>query len=106
MDSRDRLILTDRGSEVFIFNNASTIDGSPTPDLIITIEEAGSLHAASIDSFDTLYAMDLFDDAVYVIDLITELDDDLDEVTPLPDRIIKGPGFDSADRMFLFERLP
>lgn len=105
VDVRDRLILTDRGSEVYIFNNASTIDGSPTPDLIITIEEAGSLHAASIDSFDTLYAMDLFDDAIYVFDdveAMIELGDD----TYIQDRIIKGPSFDSADRMFLYERMP
>lgn len=105
VDVHDRLILTDRGSEVYIFNNASTIDGSPTPDLIVTIDDANSLHAASIDSFDTLYAMDLTGDAIFVFDdveAMIELGDD----TYIQDRIIKGPSFNSPDRMFLFERLP
>ncbi len=105
VDSRDRMILTDRGSEVFIYNNASQIDGSPMPDLTITVEEAGGLHAASIDSFDTLYAMDLFDDAIYVFDDVEGLIV-LGDDTYAHDRIIKGPGFNSPDRMFLFERLP
>ncbi|GJM26757.1 MAG: hypothetical protein DHS20C16_31720 [Phycisphaerae bacterium] len=105
VDSRDRLILTDRDDEVFIYNNASTIDGSPAPDLTITIEDTGSLHAASIDSFDTLYAMDLTGDAIYVFDDVEGMIE-LGDGTYDPDRIIKGPDFNSADRMFLHERLP
>lgn len=100
VDSLDRLVLTARGEEVFIYNDASMIDGSPAPDLTITVDEASTLNAAVIDSFDTLYAMDFSDRAIYVIDDVSLRADGLHE----PDRSIQGPGFEGSDRLFLFER--
>lgn len=100
VDSMDRMVITTRSEEVLIYNNASTLDGSPMPDQTIAIKGASYLQAAAIDAFDTLYAMDFSDRAIYAVDLVSEYVDGV----VLADRAIQGPGFEGSDRMFLYER--
>jgi hypothetical protein len=100
VDSIDRMIITTRSDEVLIYNDASTLDGSPMPDQTLLIKGASALNAAVIDAYDTLYAMDYTDRAIYAVDLVSTLVDGV----VLPDRAIQGPGFEGSDRMFLYER--
>lgn len=100
VDPFGRFVLTSRGGDVFIYNNAASLDGSPTPDLTITVEGASTLNAASIDSDDRLYAMDFTDRAIYVIDGVSQLTSG----TFLPDRMIMATGFEGSDRLYVHER--
>lgn len=100
VDSIGRFVLTSRSGDVFIYNNASALDGSPTPDVTITVDGASTLNSAWIDSDDRLYAMDFSDRAIYVIDEVSQLATG----TFLPDRTIMATGFEGSDRLYVHER--
>jgi DNA-binding beta-propeller fold protein YncE len=79
VDAADRLIVANRdGETVQIWNGASELDGSPGPDVTITIDGvvgSQSLEHAVTDSEGRLYVLDNGRSAIYVFDDITALSD-------------------------------
>lgn len=99
IDSTGRLVVANQGDTLLIWNNASSLDGSPAPDLMLTINGASRLEAAVIDSDDRLYAADRNQNIVYSLDNVSLLTSG----SLNPDRIIESSDLRTPERLFLFE---
>lgn len=99
IDSLGRLIVTNQNDTILIYNDAATLDGSPAPDLMLTINGAGRLETAVIDSDDRLYAAERNDAVIFSIDAISELVSGSMDA----DRVIESDELQTPDRLFLFE---
>lgn len=99
IDSRGRLVVANQNDTILIWNNAAGLDGSPAPDLMLTINGAGRLEAAVIDSDDRLYAAERNDAVIYSLDSISELSSG----SLNADRAIESNALLTPDRLFLFE---
>lgn len=100
IDSADRLVVANRSDTVYVWNDASTLDGNPPPDLVLTIEGADRVEAAVIDSYDRLFAADRNAHAIYSYDHVSLLESGL----LLPERIIESPDVRTPDRLILVEQ--
>ena len=99
IDSLGRLVVANQNDTILIWNNAAGLDGSPAPDLMLTINGAGRLESAVIDSDDRLYAAERNDAAIYSLDNISVLGSG----SVNADRVIESNTLLTPDRLFLFE---
>ena len=77
--------MVDTTGDIFIYNNASSLNGDVDPDLILTVQGAGALSAIAVDSNETGYIVDNLNNAIYSYDNIANLNGTLS-----PDRVIQG----------------
>lgn len=73
------------GNRILVFQNASTLNGTVTPDSILTIQGATALTGVMVDSLGIGYVSDGGRNAVYSFDNIANLNG-----TFAPDRVLTG----------------
>ncbi|MBI5866367.1 MAG: SMP-30/gluconolactonase/LRE family protein [Planctomycetes bacterium] len=86
---------------IFVFDNASTLNGAVMPDVILTVTGAGSIRSVVVDSAGTGYITDSTTNAVYAYNNLAARNGTLP-----PDRTISGGNTQMASpiRLFLLER--
>jgi len=99
IDSMGRLIVANEDDSVRIWNDASTVDGSPAPDLELTIQDAVRIDSAVIDANDRMYAADRTRNLIYTIDNVSQLSSG----TVQADRVNEADELQTPERLFLFE---
>jgi hypothetical protein len=80
---------------VLIWNDASTLDGSPPPDLQIEVNGAQRLNHALVGEDDIMYLADGFN-LIFAIDSVSGLTGGMVE----PSRTLDGDDIISPDRLF------
>ncbi len=99
IDSMGRLIVANEDDTVRIWNDASTVDGSPAPDLELTIQDAVRIDSAVIDANDRMYAADRSRNLIYTIDNVSQLASGMIQA----DRVNEADELQTPERLFLFE---
>lgn len=99
IDPMGRLIVTNEDDTIRIWNDAATLDGSPSPDLELTIDNAVRIDSAVIDSDDRLFAADRSRNWIYTIENVSQLSSGLIQA----DRINEADALQTPERLFLFE---
>ncbi len=101
IDSQDKMYVVDSADdEVYIFDNASSLNGAQMPDFTLTIPGAVFLTAIAVDSEGTGYVVDFTAEAIYSYDDIGYINGAF-----TPDRTIEGAQtlMDGPIRVFLEE---
>ncbi len=99
IDPNGRLVVTNSDDTVRIWNDAASVDGSPAPDLELTIQGASRIDSAVIDSNDRLYAADRDLNQIYSIAEVSQLESG--EV--VSGFINEADTLQTPERLFLFE---
>lgn len=103
VDHEDRLYVLSAGADhrVFMFDDASSLNGAVMPDLVLTVSGANSMRAIVVDKQGVGYITDTVLNAIYSFDDIATLNGTLP-----PDRTISGAStqLNQPIRLFLLER--
>ena len=99
IDPMGRLIVTNEDDTIRIWNDAATVDGSPAPDLELTVQGASRIDSAVIHSDDRMYAADRNLNQIYSIPNVSQLSSG--EIQA--DRINEADALQTPERLFLFE---
>jgi hypothetical protein len=93
-------VVDQNGGEVLVFENAATLNGQQTPDVILDVDGAAVLGAIVVDAAGIGYITDLVRNAIFIYDDIAAANGEF-----LPDRTITGlqTQIRQPERMFLVE---
>jgi hypothetical protein len=100
LDSHDTLYVVDGDGFIYMFDNASTLNGPTPPDAALGVPGSGTLSSIAIDSNGNAYISDMGMNAVYSYDNIRARNG-----TFVPDRLITGPAtqLNGPSGLFLVE---